>query len=71
MKIIKMGFISKVKSVGGSLMVKVPKDLTKLESIQDGQLLKIIKVEKIKHGAFGIFKGIGRFTKEDELDAHE
>lgn len=62
--------ISKVRSVGGSLMVRIPKDLAKLQSIQNGQLVKI-NVEKIKQSAFGMFKGIGRFTKEDELDAHE
>ena len=51
-------------------MVRIPKDLVRLESIKDGELVKI-KVEKVKESGFGIFKGIGKFTKEDELDTHE
>mgnify|MGYP001574007585 CR=1 FL=1 len=49
--------ISKVRSVGGSLMVRIPKDLAKLESIQDGQLVKI-KVKKLRKSFFGALKVI-------------
>ena len=65
-----METISKVRAIGGSLMVRIPKDLVKLESIQDGQLVKI-KLEKVRKSFFGALKGIGKFTKEDELDTHE
>jgi len=65
-----METISKVRAIGGSLMVRIPKDLVKLESIQNGQLVKI-KLEKVRKSFFGALKGIGKFTKEDELDTHE
>jgi len=42
-----MEFVAKVRRVGGSLIATIPKDLVKSESIQDGQLIKIIKIEKI------------------------
>lgn len=64
-----MEIISKVKTVGGSLMVRIPKDLAKLESLQNGQLVKI-EVKKIKKSGFGLLKGMRPFTKEDELDAY-
>lgn len=53
-----METISKVRAVGGSLMVRLPKDLVKVESIRDGELVKI-KVEKIKKSLFGSCKGVG------------
>lgn len=62
--------ISKVRTVGGSLMVRIPKDLAKMQSIQDGELVKI-KVEKIKKSGFGILKGMRPFTKEDEITMNE
>ena len=65
-----METISKVKAIGGSFMVRIPKDLVKAESIREGQLVKL-KVEKIKKSYYGALKGIGKFTKKDELDAHD
>ena len=65
-----METISKVRAIGGSLMVRIPKDLVKMESLKDGELVKL-KVEKIKESGFGIFKGMCSFSKEDELTAHE
>ncbi|MBS3133659.1 hypothetical protein J4214_00330 [Candidatus Woesearchaeota archaeon] len=65
-----METISKVRAIGGSLMVRIPKDLVKMESLKDGELVKL-KVEKIKESGFGIFKGMRSFSKEDELTAHE
>lgn len=62
--------ISKVRTVGGSLMVRIPKDLAKMQSIQNGELVKI-KVEKIKKSGFGILKGMRPFTKEDEMTMNE
>ena len=62
--------LSMVRKVGGSLMLRIPKDLVKLESLQDGQLVKV-KIKKVKKSFFGTLKGIGKFTKEDELDSHD
>ena len=58
--------IAKVRAVGGSLMVTIPKEIVRMESIQDGQMIKI-EVEKVRRTGFGALKGIGPFTKEDEL----
>lgn len=65
-----METISKTRKIGGSLMVRIPKDLVKTMPIRDGELVKI-KVEKIKKDFFGALKGVGKFTKEDELDTHD
>lgn len=48
-------------------MVTIPKEIVETESIQEGEIIKI-KVEKIKKSGFGILRGIGKFSKEDELN---
>ena len=65
----KMETISKVKAIGGSLMVRIPKDLVVLESIREGELVKI-KIKKIKKSGFGLLKGMRSFKEEDEFDTH-
>ncbi|MBI2579040.1 MAG: AbrB/MazE/SpoVT family DNA-binding domain-containing protein [Candidatus Aenigmarchaeota archaeon] len=65
-----METISRVKKVGGSLVVRIPKDLAKEENIREGQIVKI-EIKKVPVSGFGILKGIGPFTAEDELDTHE
>ena len=45
-------------------MVRIPKDLAKLKSITEGELVKI-NVEKVKKSGFGILKGIK--IKEDHI----
>ena len=64
-----METISKVKAIGGSLMVRIPKDLVVLESIREGELVKI-KIKKIKKSGFGLLKGMRSFKEEDEFDTH-
>ena len=49
--------ISKVRSVGGSLMVTIPKDLVKLKAINEGEIVKI-SLEKVKKSGFGLLKGL-------------
>lgn len=58
------------RKVGGSIVVSIPKEVTDHEGIREGELLEI-DVHKVKKDWFGAFKGIGPFTKEDELDTHE
>ena len=55
---------------GGSIVISIPKEVTELEGIREGELLEI-DVQKARKDWFGAFKGIGPFTKEDELDSHE
>ena len=58
------------RKVGGSIVISIPKKVAELEGIREGELLEI-EVRKLKKDWFGAFKGIGPFTKEDELDTHE
>ena len=54
-----------MRKIGGSLVATVPKSLIELESLSEGQLVRI-RVEKVRKSFFGAAKGIGAFTKEDE-----
>ena len=62
-----MEAFTRTRSIGGSLVVTIPKEIVKEESLGEGELVEI-KVEKIRKSGFGLFKGIGRFAKKDELD---
>jgi hypothetical protein len=55
----------KTRAVGGSLIVTIPKEIAEAEDLKEGEL------EKAKKSFFGAAKGIGPFTKEDELKTHE
>ncbi|MBI3190490.1 AbrB/MazE/SpoVT family DNA-binding domain-containing protein [archaeon] len=65
-----MKVISKTKKIGGSIMVRIPKDLAEAEGITENQTVEI-EIRKPKKDFFGALKGIGSFTKEDELNTHE
>ena len=60
----------KSRKVGGSIVVSIPKKVAEHEGIREGELLEI-EVRKARKDWFGAFKGIGPFTREDELDTHE
>lgn len=61
-----MSFVSKAVSVGGSIMVTIPKQVAELLNIHPNEPVEV-EVKKVKVSGFGMFRGIGRFTKEDEL----
>ena len=67
-----MGFVSKAVSVGGSIMVTIPKQIVDLLNLHPNEAIEI-EVKKVPKSGFGLFKGskLGRFTKEDELHLHE
>ena len=65
-----MESIVRTRKVGGSLTVTLPKEIVKEEALQEGELVTI-NVKKAKKCYFGAAKGIGPFTKEDELNTHE
>jgi len=65
-----MKAVVRAKKIGGSIMVRVPKEIVQEEAIREGTLLEI-DVSRPKKDFFGALKGIGSFTKEDELDTHE
>ena len=54
-----------LRQVGGSVVATVPKQIIDLEGLIPGQMVKI-EVKKIRKSFFGIAKGIGSFTKDDE-----
>ncbi len=60
----------RARSLGGSLAVTIPKEIVKEEAIVEGELI-VIAVRKPKRNWFGSIPGLGPFTKEDEMTAHD
>ena len=64
------GYLTKTREVGGSIVVTLPKELVKTQKIKENEFVEIT-VKKCRKDGFGIFKGVGPFTVEDELKTHE
>jgi len=62
--------LAKVRKVGGSLVVTIPKEVVEAEGIKEGEIVQI-SVKKTRKSWFGAARGVGSFTAEDELKAHE
>ena len=62
--------LAKTRKVGGSIVVTLPKELVETQKIRENEYVEIT-VKKCKIDGFGILRGIGPFTVEDELTAHE
>lgn len=62
--------VVKTRKVGGSLVVTLPKELVESKRIKEGEILEIT-VKKVRKDGFGVLRGMGRFTAEDELKAHD
>jgi len=60
----------KVRKVGGSLVVTIPKEVVEAEGIKEGEIVQIA-VKKTRKSWFGVARGVGPFTAEDELKAHD
>ena len=60
----------KSRKVRGSIVVSIPKEVTEQEGIGEGELVEI-DVRKARKDWFGSLKGVGKVSKEDELDAHD
>ncbi len=65
-----MKMVTRARAIGGSLMVTVPSELVREEQIRPGELVEI-EVQKVKKSFFGALKGIGSFTTDDEMKAHD
>ena len=61
--------LAKTRKVGGSLVVTLPKELVEAKKIKEGEIIEI-SIKKLRKDGFGILKGVGPFTVEDELTAH-
>ncbi len=58
--------LTKTREVGGSLVVTIPAKIVKGEKLKKNELVEI-EIKRHKKDFFGALKGIGSFTKEDEL----
>ena len=62
--------LAKVRKVGGSLVVTIPKAVAEEEGIKAGERVNV-EIRKVKRSYFGAARGIGPFTAEDEMKAHD
>lgn len=60
----------KTRKIGGSIMVRIPKELVEQQDIQEGELLEL-EVRKAEGDWFGAIPKLKPFTREEELDSHE
>ncbi len=67
-----MSFVTRTISVGGSIMVTIPKQVAEMLHIRPNEQIEL-EVRKSKKSGFGLFKGTGltSFTKEDELQFYD
>ena len=65
-----MKTLTRTRAIGGSLLVTIPKEIVKEEGLRAGDLVEI-DVNKPSRSFFGAAKGVGSFTKEDELKEHD
>ena len=61
-----MQAITRTRAIGGSLVVTIPKEIVREESLQENEVVEI-QVKKIKKSGFGILKGMRPFTQEDKF----
>ncbi len=62
--------LAKVRKVGGSLMVTIPREVAEEEGIKPGETVNV-EVRKVRKSFFGTARGIGPFTAEDEMKDHD
>ena len=62
--------VSKAQKIGGSIFARIPMEIVAEESLEENQKI-IFEIEKLRKSWFGAFKGIGPFTSEDEMKAHD
>ena len=56
--------IQRAKRIGGSLMVRIPKDIVDLEAIHDGEPVQL-EIKKMRRNWFGAFPLLKPYKKED------
>ena len=58
--------LSKIRSVGGSLVVTIPKEIVREKCLNEGEVVEL-EIEKPKKNFFGALRGIGAFSHEDRM----
>ncbi len=58
-----METIQRTKKIGGSLMVRIPKDIVATENILPGEDV-VIDIRKVRKDWFGAFPGLKPYKKE-------
>ncbi len=62
--------LAKVRRVGGSLVVTIPKEMAEVEGLKPGETVNV-EVRRAKKSYFGIARGIGPFTQREEMKDHD
>lgn len=62
--------IVRSRRIGGSIVVRIPKEAAEQEGISEGELVEV-EVRKARRDFFGALKGVGKFSREDELDGDD
>jgi len=59
--------VSRIRAIGGSLVVTIPKEIVKNEFLNEGELIEL-EIRKPKLEGFGAIKGISPFTRKDRAE---
>lgn len=62
--------VSRVRKVGGSLVVTIPRELVEEEGLRPGERVNL-EVRRVRKSHFGVARGVGPFTAEDEMKGHD
>ncbi len=62
--------VVKTRKIGGSIVVRIPKDVAEKEGIKEGVFVEI-DVKKAKEDWFGAMPTLKKFSRKEELDTHE
>jgi len=60
-----METIQRAKRIGGSLMVRIPKDIVDNESIHEGEAVQL-QIKKLRKNWFGCTPGLKPWNKETD-----
>jgi antitoxin component of MazEF toxin-antitoxin module len=62
--------LARVRKVGGSLVVTIPREVAEEEGVKPGELVNV-EIRKTRKSFFGAARGIGPFTRDDEMTDHD
>src|SRR5947209_1424384 len=62
--------LTRVRKVGGSLVVTIPREVVEEEGVKPGELVNV-EIRKTRKSFFGAAREIGPFTVEDEMKDHD